>query len=212
MVVFQRAGQVGVTGAEAGHGLGLEAFAFGGHLGEPVLVVAVDDDQRNWAADGHTAANPGHDQGVIRFDLLASPAAVAALTASQVVAEIIGAQFEPSRNAINDDRQLWAMRFARGQPPKHGTDDLTVRFCKPPKNPRPAKSDVPIRSGLGVVSAAQWRQSPLHWGPTTGTSPRPSRIWLDRRHLVAESSETWAGADLGSDAVTSTAARRSGSN
>ena len=82
-------GKVRVAGAQLGHRLRGKALLGGGHLRGPVHVVLVLEHQGHRAADGETAAHAADDAGEVGLDLLAAAAAVAALPAGEVAAQVV---------------------------------------------------------------------------------------------------------------------------
>src|SRR6266540_5809716 len=122
VAVLQGTREVGVPRTQAGHNLGLEAFLGGGHLGGPVDVVLVLEDEHDGAADRVAAAHAADDPGDVGLDLLPAATAVASLATRKVAAEVVLADLKPGRQSLDDDRQLWPMWFARGQETQHSGD------------------------------------------------------------------------------------------
>ena len=89
-VVLQRAGEIGVAGTRRGDGLVLRRIALfdGKDLG-PVLPVVVGDGHRDGRADGLAVPDSGEDVRRVALDAHAAAAAVAALTAPELAADVL---------------------------------------------------------------------------------------------------------------------------
>src|SRR5450759_3779901 len=105
--------------AQPCHRLGLVALLGGGHLGGPVRVILVLEYQRDRAPDRHPATYAADDPSDVGLDLLTSPAPVSALTAGEIATQVVLGDLESRGNSIDDDGQLRAVRFARGQQSQH---------------------------------------------------------------------------------------------
>ena len=128
--VLQGAGEVGVAGPDAGDrcgtlvAVGRQRGELGGrrlverldlHHLRPVLPVAIGDEEEDRRTERHAMAHTGDDLGAVVLDLLARPAAIAALPAGEVDLEGIGREREPGRDALDRHAQRLAVRLARGQ-------------------------------------------------------------------------------------------------
>ena len=112
MAIFQSAGKVGVTGAQARHRLGLKAFLGRRHLGRPVDVVLVFEHERDRAADREPAPHAADDARDVGLDLLPPAAAVAALPAGEIAAKIFCGDLEARGQALDHDCELRSVRLA----------------------------------------------------------------------------------------------------
>ena len=79
------------------------------HHRRPVRPVAVFDQQEDWRAEGETVADTAADARMVLLDLLASPAAVATLSALQVLGEPSFGQRNAGRHPLDDHAELWTV-------------------------------------------------------------------------------------------------------
>ena len=84
-------------------------LAEGRHALAPVLEVAVDDLQRDGAADRLIEAHAREDIDLVLLDLHAAAAAVALLAARQVFIDGLEVQLEAGRQSLEDSRQARAV-------------------------------------------------------------------------------------------------------
>jgi len=79
------------------------------HPLDPVLVVAIGDEQRDRAAESPAVADAGADLGAVLLDLHPAAAAVAELAARHVAVERLAVELEARGHALDDRRQSRAM-------------------------------------------------------------------------------------------------------
>ena len=117
-------GEVGVAGADPRDPLGPEPARLHLHRTLPVLPVAVLDDQRHRRAQRLATAHAADDSGGVVLDLLALAAPVTALAPVQVrIDGSPGVERQSRRDALDDDGELRAVRFAGGEEAKHLAND-----------------------------------------------------------------------------------------
>ena len=98
----------------------------------PVLVVAVLDPQRHRAAERAPVANPRRHLSAVLLDLHAAAAAVAELAPGEVAVDVLGAQLEAGRQALDDGGEPRTVGFARGyEAERHGAHTLRTRVRAP---------------------------------------------------------------------------------
>ena len=114
LLVLLGAHEVGVAGARQVHLGDLLRDRPRVHPLLPVGVVAVGDLQRDRAAERAPVAHPAGDLGGVALDLHAPAATVAELAARHVVVQILRAQLEARRQALDDAGQAGAVRLAGG--------------------------------------------------------------------------------------------------
>ena len=82
--------------------------------GAPVVVIAVLDDQAEWAAKRAAMAHAAKDRGLVGLDCLARRAAVARLTASQIALQPLAVGMQAGGQAREDRDDAGAVRLAGG--------------------------------------------------------------------------------------------------
>ena len=116
--VLERAREVGVAGPrvlERAALLGLRRLRIGRHHVRPVRVVPVADEQGDGAAERHAVADAGEHLHRVALDLHAAAAAVAALAPPQVGVDGGAVHGQARGQALDDDGERGAVRFAGGQ-------------------------------------------------------------------------------------------------
>src|SRR3979409_1792885 len=108
-----------MAGTQASYWFRFVALLGGGSLGGPFRVVLVLEDQGDRAPDGDPTPHPAGDPRDIRLDLLPAAAAVPALTACQVAAQVFLRDFQSRGHAFDDHGQLWTVRFPGSPPSQH---------------------------------------------------------------------------------------------
>ena len=117
--------EVGVPGPRQVDLLDLCLHRPGVHPLLPVLVVAVDDPERDGTPEGAPMANAGGDLGAVLLDLHAPAAAVAELPAREVTVDVLGPELEARRQALDDRGEARAVGFAGGyEAERHGVHTL----------------------------------------------------------------------------------------
>ena len=106
-------GQVGVAGPQPRHWRRRLWHGFDVHLALPVGPVSILDHHGDRTAHGPTVPHAGHDLHAVVFDLLAPAATVALLAAGEVDVDVLGQHGQPSRQVLDEDRELRTVRFAR---------------------------------------------------------------------------------------------------
>src|SRR6267378_4432612 len=120
-VVLERPGQVGMSGARAGHlaaPLAARGVGLGSHHVLPVLPVAIPDEHGDGGAEGLTGAHAGEPFDAVRLDLHAGAAAVAALAPFQLRVHALGGDGQAGGDPFEDSHQAAAVRFARRREPE----------------------------------------------------------------------------------------------
>ena len=112
--VLLQSRQVGVAGARQVDLLDPLAALPGTHPLDPVLVVAIGDEQRDRAAERAAVANAGADLGRVLLDLHAPAAAVAELTARHVAVEGTPGRARARRASLDDRGQAGAVGLPGG--------------------------------------------------------------------------------------------------
>ena len=84
------------------------------HPLDPVLVVAVGDEQRDRAAERPAVADAGADLGGVLLDLHPAAAPVAELAPRHVAVERLAVELEPRGHALDDRRQSGAVGLTGG--------------------------------------------------------------------------------------------------
>ena len=110
--VLLDAGQVGVPGARQVHLVHLAVHRPGVHPLLPVRVVAVGHQQGHRAAERAAVADPGGHLGAVLLDLHAPAAAVAELAPREVAVDVLGAQLEAGRQALENGHEPGPVRLA----------------------------------------------------------------------------------------------------
>ena len=109
-----------MTGADARDPLRCESPRLHLHRSLPVLPVAVLDDERDRRAERLAAADAADDPGRVVLDLLAFTPPVSTLTAAEVGVDVAGGvERHAGRQALDDHRELRAVRFAGREKSKH---------------------------------------------------------------------------------------------
>ena len=104
------------TSASTGHGI---------HALLPVAVVAVVHAQADRAAERAAVAHAGRDLGAVLLDLHAPAAPVTELAPGEVAVDVLGAQLEPGRKALDDRGQPGTVGLAGGYEAQgHGAPTL----------------------------------------------------------------------------------------
>ena len=116
-VVLEASGQVGMSRAGRGERLILCAglrpvIDRKGIL--PVRPILVFDEQGNRRADGLAQPHPGEILRPVGFNLHASAAAIAPLTATQLLVHEVEVHLQACRQTLNDGDQSLAVRFTGG--------------------------------------------------------------------------------------------------
>ena len=119
-VVFQSAGQVGVTGTRRGNRLVLGCVARrNGQLFFPVLPVAVHDLDRDRRADGVAVPHPGEHMGLVGFNLHPAATAVALLPPPQLAVHEIEIDGDTGWKAGDKGDERLAVGLAGGGETDH---------------------------------------------------------------------------------------------
>ena len=125
-------GEVGVAGARKVDLVHLGLHRPGVHPLLPVLVVAVLDPHRHRAAERAPVADPGRHLRAVLLDLHPAAAAVPELAPGEVAVDVLGAQLEAGREALDDGGEPRAVGFARGyEAQRHGAHTLLMRVRAP---------------------------------------------------------------------------------
>ena len=114
-VVFDRAGEIGMSGTGSSHGLPERRIAaFDRQVFGPVLPIGVADDDRDRRADRLRMANAGHDLRAIGLDLHAAAAAEALLAPPKLVIDRFDGDWNSCRKTRQRCHQTLAVGLARG--------------------------------------------------------------------------------------------------
>src|SRR6266568_402352 len=111
--VLERAGEVGVAGADLGE-LPAAARVRGDEV-LPVLVVLVPDDERDRRAEGHAAAQAREELRLVLLDLLACAAPVPLLAAGEVGVHLGEVHRQPGGEPLRDRGEGGAVRLPGGE-------------------------------------------------------------------------------------------------
>src|SRR6202022_1032512 len=112
---FEGAGQVGVTGADAGDLGRREPGRSGRHRLLPVGKIAVCYHHRHRRPQAPSQAHPPPDLDLVSFDLLTPTPPIAALSALEVDVDIGRTKSQARRQTVHDHHQPRAVRLAGGE-------------------------------------------------------------------------------------------------
>src|SRR5579875_782939 len=130
MAEFQRAREIGVAWARDGDRRWVFVL--------PVGPVAVLDPQGDRRAGGHAVRHPAAQLGAVALDQHAPAAAIAALTASQVLGDRLFAERYARRHSVQQYGQARTVRLARREKPPHAPCSATLlrrHYTEPPRRP-----------------------------------------------------------------------------
>ena len=122
-IVFEHARQVGMAGPRPRDDFGRAAIVrVGGHFLDPVLEVAILDDERDRTAERFAEADAGNRPHLVLLDQHPAAAPVTLLAPRQVRIDRGKVDVEAGGHAFNGRDQLGAVRLTSGQKSQH-------RFC-----------------------------------------------------------------------------------
>src|SRR5438046_8324449 len=150
--------------------LALDLGGVDGHHLPPVLPVTVGDLQRDGRSKREAATNPGDDVRDVLLDRHPSAAAMTALPAAQVRNQVLFADRETGRNAVQNDRQSLTMRLTRGQQTEaHACTPSAARSSAARIAPSGARPPAPPPNTSARGDRSQTRPSPGRRTRTTNT-------------------------------------------
>ena len=126
VAVLEDAGEIGVPRTRQRDRLRALALRLalglpGAHPPEPVLVVAIRDDERERRAERDRVAQAGEHLDLVGLELLARAAPVALLAAAQVGVDRLTIESQPCGQAGHDRNERRPVRLPRGDEPEcHG--------------------------------------------------------------------------------------------
>ena len=134
MAELEQAGKVGVAGPRRVNLLDLGVHRPGVHPLLPVGVIAVRDQDGDWAAERSAMAHAGADLDRVALDLHPPAAPVTELAASHLAVEALAVELEARGKALDDRDQAGAVRLAGG---------CEAKRCHRAANPSGAASAAP---------------------------------------------------------------------
>src|SRR4051794_12520263 len=120
MAVLENSRKVGMAGTRQMNLLDLLVDRPGAHAIAPVCVVPVFDQERHWAAERASVADPAPDGRAVGLDLHAPAAAVTELAAREVAVDPLAIDREAGRQALDHGYEAGAVGFARSREAQGG--------------------------------------------------------------------------------------------
>ncbi len=167
-IVFEHARKVGMAGPRARDDVRLGAIVgIGGHPLDPILEVAILDDERDRTAERFAEADAGNRPHFVLFDQHSAAAAVALLAAREIGVDRANVDVEAGGHAFDRRHQFGAVRFTGSQKTQH-------RFVSPPARIRPGGPPSPDSTRLDARAKAVDRSGKAG-SRRPGGSPHRSR-------------------------------------